>query len=84
MGSDCQHCGRPFAEPNDLYNHMRSKHPRKPRAHLQPPRRHASPDSESVASELVDAMLDYQCGGEPPLHLVEMFPEMFCGDGNER
>ena len=65
----CPHCRKAIAdEKNALYQHVKAKHgPAAARVFRQPR------ESESVASELVDAIQS----GERPAHLVAMFPEEF-------
>lgn len=66
----CPHCRKPVADANALFQHVKAKHgPAAARVFRQPR------ESESVASELVDAIQS----GERPAHLVAMFPESFNG-----
>lgn len=67
----CPHCRKSVADSNALFQHVKAKHgPAAARVFRQP-----REESDSIASELVDAIQS----GERPAHLVAMFPESFNG-----
>lgn len=71
----CPHCRKTVADVNALYQHVKVKHrgPIKQGKHKRPFRQPR--ESDSIASELVDALQS----GERPAHLAAMFPEEFHG-----
>ena len=68
MTSRCPHCRKAVPDANALFQHVKAKHGAKAAKVFRQPR-----ESDSVASELIDALQS----GERPAHLVAMFPEEF-------
>lgn len=66
----CPQCAKPVADANALFQHVKAKHGAGAARVFRQPR-----ESDSIASELVDALQS----GERPAHLVAMFPEEFHG-----
>jgi hypothetical protein len=77
MSVACQHCGRPFADQNGCFSHIKAKHGK---AAAKAFRRERMPEREmSLADELLAAIETMRDGGDPPSHIVAMFPQEFAG-----
>lgn len=71
----CEHCGRSFGSPSDIWQHTKAKHGKKAARAI----RHLVPIARepSLAEELVEAIADFHAGAAPPEHLLTMFPDEF-------
>ena len=74
----CPHCDRrPFADPNDAYNHIKAKHGASKagrfRREYVPARVYER--EPSIGEELAESLVAAACGEEVPEHIERMFPD---------